>query len=171
MSPFPDVHTAFNLIRQEEGKQQMHLTESTVETPLAMAFTKANNFPSKQPFKHNTGGPRRDSESTTKSSKEGMYCKHCRKDNHNTEKCFRLFGFPPRKKPNNNGRSYSANQVTSHSEESSNQQMDLTNNQCNQIIEFLKTKVNGDSSQHHAASVSAISGSSHLEENWHGQHD
>ncbi|XP_038716317.1 uncharacterized protein LOC120009700 [Tripterygium wilfordii] len=110
MSPFPDVNVVFNLIRQEENTQQMYSSETVTDTPVAMAFTKPNNFSSNKNFRHNnTDGPKRDSDNISKSSssnREGMYCKHCKKDNHNTEKCFRLFGFPSRKKPNNSGRSY-----------------------------------------------------------------
>ncbi|XP_038679269.1 uncharacterized protein LOC119980584 [Tripterygium wilfordii] len=191
INPVPDVNKAYNMLLQEERMQKVtSIHKSISEEAIAMAFKKFTSAGNTQNFKpnnkynqsRNTDKQKRDSEQSSKSSysnnKDNISCNYCKKEGHTIDKCFKIHGYPPnsskRFKTNHaKGKSYSTNQVEGNTVDQSTA-VELTSDQCQQIVEFLKTKGNQEGAstenQQVMATAAAVAGSSHIEESWDGNH-
>ncbi|XP_074369440.1 uncharacterized protein LOC141710810 [Apium graveolens] len=91
MNPLPSLSQAFSLIKQDEQqKQGRHASNSFlgVVTDTSINFQKSTNAVS------NTGNGQR----FFNSNKSGLKCSYCHKEGHLKENCFKLIGYPDKKK-------------------------------------------------------------------------
>ncbi|XP_038721996.1 uncharacterized protein LOC120014146 [Tripterygium wilfordii] len=148
MDPLPDVNKAFAQIGQVERKQIVNQStkknliqkDSEVQEQMVMQVTS-------QPVGKNRFNGARNSK---RNNNEKLFCKYCKKTNHTVDKCFKLVGYPAdyeftnkRQKQggsnfNEKRGAYTANQVDASIQSQQSNSNQLSNDQCQQLITYLK---------------------------------
>ncbi|KAH7848934.1 hypothetical protein Vadar_010532 [Vaccinium darrowii] len=88
LKPVPDIREAYNMVTQDEKKQEIGNNSLTENFSVAAAV----QFPKGSNSNKFSGNP---SSFPSNSNNEGLFCKYCKKDTHAIETCYKLHGFPP----------------------------------------------------------------------------
>ncbi|XP_038695406.1 uncharacterized protein LOC119992682 [Tripterygium wilfordii] len=180
MDPLLEVSKAFAQISQLENRSTVHQDgkkQSTVQKDhalqetLTLSVQASNNFskPSYNNTKDYKPGKRSQNE------REKLFCKYCKKTNHNVDKCFKLVGYPPdyefqnkRSKQGNTSftEKRNINQVESVVQNNSGGSIQFTGDKYQHIIDLLKANMAGNPSNNHIVAVSAVGGNMSLKHSW-----
>lgn len=166
MDPIPSVNRIFSLVIQEERHRDIHMVQQNDNIVAFNVRSNNNNFNtannnSNQFQGNKTQGHNRYPGNNSKSyRKDSPFCTHCNRSGHTQEKCYRLHGFPPGYRNN-----YKVNAATldtnpeSTSIETNSESKDyeavtgLTNEQCQQLIAMLSTKLASANATTHSVNV------------------
>ncbi|XP_038694302.1 uncharacterized protein LOC119991869 [Tripterygium wilfordii] len=172
LDPLPMWTKALAIVLHEE--RQLSLTHSatpSIELASAMAI------------KADTG---KGGSSGFQGKRENLVCNYCHKQGHTVDKCYKLHGYPPgqprrQQRPNYGSRNdkghFANHSAMTEPMDSAPHSSQMSPDLCNQLMNFLKlnstmTQNVGQSQQGGGVSSSSpnLSGLSHLEEDWNGEH-
>ena len=125
MEPLPSISKVFSLIAQEESQRQVTASSAPLSDPQLAFVVQGNSKPG--PDKGNPKG-----------KKDRPTCSHCGILGHTRDRCYKIHGYPPNYKKQNNNQ-ISVNMVESKPAETSSLQ--LTNAQYHQLMALLSSQV------------------------------
>lgn len=89
IEPFPSVNKVYSLISQEEKHRELissHFTSNNASALVAKKYTPDSNRCRGSSSKEQIG------------SSSNCNCSYCHRDGHTIDECYKLHGYPPRKK-------------------------------------------------------------------------
>ncbi|XP_060202806.1 uncharacterized protein LOC132631224 [Lycium barbarum] len=97
MDPLPTVGSAYSLLIQNEKQREVHMEAHPSQAAFMVTNQKYNNSGLKfnNNYQQKYGGNDGKFKGNFEKQNSGMYCTNCKMTNHNTNKCYRLIGFPP----------------------------------------------------------------------------